>query len=240
MPIHVKVLSQPDYSAVGRRAQEGDGGQGRRSEQGLGRWPTCMARGEKVYAANCAVCHQPNGKGGGADQAARRLAGRRSTPTRPSSSTIVLNGAANGAMPAWKQLSRHRDRGRRHLHQEQLVATRPARSCSRPKSRPPASNPHRSEDSRNERSHECSARPRPRGGPRPRRPPRAPRRAARLAALAVRDQPQGHRHDVPVVHVHDAHGRRRAGAGHPRSSCSSRACSSSTRSCSTSSRRCTA
>ena len=63
-----------------------------------------VKRGESVYAANCAACHQANGKGAG--------------PIKPlDGSTIVtdadhgkmirvmLNGAGNGAMPAWKQLS---------------------------------------------------------------------------------------------------------------------------------------
>ena len=46
-----------------------------------------LARGEKVYAANCAACHQANGKGG--RPASRRSTARRScsTPTRASRST---------------------------------------------------------------------------------------------------------------------------------------------------------
>ena len=39
MPIHVKVVSQADYTAWVERQEEGSGGQGRRSEQGLGRCP---------------------------------------------------------------------------------------------------------------------------------------------------------------------------------------------------------
>jgi len=65
--------------------------------------PDLVARGEKVYAANCVACHQANGKGAG--------------PIKPLDASpivlndplaqikIVLNGAANGAMPSWKQLS---------------------------------------------------------------------------------------------------------------------------------------
>jgi hypothetical protein len=67
-----------------------------------------------------------------------------------------------------------------------------------------------------------------------RRPGRPHRTAeSRLAALAVRHQPQGHRHDVPVVQLHHV----LVGgvlALTIRPSCSSPACRSSSRSSSTS------
>jgi cytochrome c oxidase subunit 2 len=61
-------------------------------------------RGEKVYAANCAACHQANGKGAGAIKA---VDGSPIVLDAEASKqiAIMLNGAANGAMPAWKQLS---------------------------------------------------------------------------------------------------------------------------------------
>ena len=34
-----------------------------RPEQGLGRWTSSIARGEKVYAANCVACHQAHRQG---------------------------------------------------------------------------------------------------------------------------------------------------------------------------------
>jgi cytochrome c oxidase subunit 2 len=61
-------------------------------------------RGAQVYAANCAACHQPNGKGAGPikplDGSAIVLSADKNLQI-----TSVLNGRANGAMPAWKQLS---------------------------------------------------------------------------------------------------------------------------------------
>jgi len=62
------------------------------------------ARGEKIYAANCAVCHLPTGKGGGP---IKPLDG---SPTvldadKTKQIHVLLNGQNNGAMPAWKQLS---------------------------------------------------------------------------------------------------------------------------------------
>ena len=104
MPIHVKVLSQAGLHRLGRRQAQGSRGQGRRSEQGLGRWPACSARGEQVYAANCAVCHQANGKGGGPIKA---LDGSPVVLDADKAKQIhvLLNGQNNGAMPAWKQLS---------------------------------------------------------------------------------------------------------------------------------------
>jgi cytochrome c oxidase subunit 2 len=63
-----------------------------------------LKRGEKVYAANCAACHQANGKGGGAikplDGAAVVLDSDQAKQIK-----VLLNGQNNGAMPAWKQLS---------------------------------------------------------------------------------------------------------------------------------------
>ena len=63
-----------------------------------------LARGEKIYAANCAACYQASGKGAGPikalDGSAIVLDADKSRQI-----AIMLNGAANGAMPAWKQLS---------------------------------------------------------------------------------------------------------------------------------------
>ena len=103
MPIHVKVLAAAEYS----QWVEGQ----KKAMAALADDPTkewkleeLIARGEKVYAANCQACHQANGKGGG--------------PIKPldgspvvldadhlTQITTVLNGRLNGAMPAWKALS---------------------------------------------------------------------------------------------------------------------------------------
>jgi cytochrome c oxidase subunit II len=62
-----------------------------------------VARGEKVYNANCAACHRPDGKGAGPIKA---LDGSAIVLGDPAAQIqILLNGAGNGAMPAWKQLS---------------------------------------------------------------------------------------------------------------------------------------
>jgi cytochrome c oxidase subunit 2 len=62
-----------------------------------------VARGEKVYAANCAACHQPNGKGAGP---IKPLDGSPIVQDADKTKQIhvVLNGR-KGAMPSWKQLS---------------------------------------------------------------------------------------------------------------------------------------
>jgi cytochrome c oxidase subunit 2 len=61
-----------------------------------------VARGEKVYAANCAACHQASGKGAGPIKA---LDGSTlvTDADKSKSIDILLNG--RNAMPAWKQLS---------------------------------------------------------------------------------------------------------------------------------------
>jgi cytochrome c oxidase subunit 2 len=102
MPIHVKVLSQADY------AKWVDGKM--KAMQAAADDPSkvwvladLVARGEKVYAANCAACHRPDGKGAGPIKALDGSDIVKNDPARQLQ--ILLNGAANGAMPAWKQLS---------------------------------------------------------------------------------------------------------------------------------------
>lgn len=103
MPIHVKVLSQADYAAwvAGKKKEMAAA-----ADDPAKVWQLAdlVARGEKVYAANCVACHQASGKGAG--------------PIKPVDGSpivldadkgkqiaVLLNGAANGAMPSWKQLS---------------------------------------------------------------------------------------------------------------------------------------
>jgi cytochrome c oxidase subunit 2 len=103
MPIHVKVLSHVDYEAwVAGKMKEmaalADDPSKVWTLEGL------VERGAKVYAANCAACHQASGKGAG--------------PIKPLDGspvvldadkireiTVLLQGVNNGAMPSWKQLS---------------------------------------------------------------------------------------------------------------------------------------
>src|SRR5262245_50087862 len=64
MPIHVKVLAQQDYSAWVADQQKK---MAAKLDDPNKVWTLAdiSARGEKVYAANCAACHQANGKGAG-------------------------------------------------------------------------------------------------------------------------------------------------------------------------------
>ena len=103
MPIHVKVLSAEDY-AVWVVAEKKK--QAAKADDPAKVWALddLSKRGEKVYAANCAACHQANGKGAGAikpvDGSAVVLDADKSKQI-----AVLLNGQNNGAMPAWKQLS---------------------------------------------------------------------------------------------------------------------------------------
>ena len=102
MPIHVKVLSGEDYSAwvqgeMKKIAAKAD------DPNKVWALTDLVARGEKVYASNCAACHQANGKGAGPikplDGSAIVLG------PKAEQMHVVLEGRANGAMPSWKQLS---------------------------------------------------------------------------------------------------------------------------------------
>ena len=102
MPIHVKVVSQSDYTAW----VDGENKKAMAKLDDPNKvWVLAdsVARGEKVYAANCAACHQANGKGAGPikplDGSAVVLG------PRAEQMHVLLEGRANGAMPSWKQLS---------------------------------------------------------------------------------------------------------------------------------------
>lgn len=103
MPIHVKVVSAQAYTAwVADKAKEAAA----KADDPAKVWTLVdlKARGEKVYAANCAACHQANGKGAGP---IKPLDGSAIVLDADHNKQIqtLLNGAVNGAMPSWKALS---------------------------------------------------------------------------------------------------------------------------------------
>ena len=103
MPIHVKVVSAEDYAVwVGGEMKK----LAAKADDPTKVWASeeIIARGEKVYAANCAACHQATGMGAGPIKA---LVGSAVVLDADASKQIavMLNGQNNGAMPAWKQLS---------------------------------------------------------------------------------------------------------------------------------------
>ena len=103
MPIHVKVLSAADYAKwVDGKLKE----KAAAADDPSKTWDLAelAARGEKVYNANCAACHQANGKGAGPIKALDGSAIVQDAD-KAKQIAILLNGANNGAMPAWRQLS---------------------------------------------------------------------------------------------------------------------------------------
>ena len=103
MPIHVKVLSAEDYSTwVAGKKKE----MAAKADDPSKVWALAdiSARGEKVYAANCAVCHRPDGKGAGPIKPLDGAAVVQDAD-KTKQIAVLLNGQNNGAMPAWKSLS---------------------------------------------------------------------------------------------------------------------------------------
>jgi cytochrome c oxidase subunit II len=100
MPIVVKVVSDADYSAwvestKKKLAAAADDPTKTYTMDEL------KQRGEKVYASNCAACHQPTGKGAGAFPAldgSKIVNGPKEVQQK-----ILLNG--KNVMPKWAQLS---------------------------------------------------------------------------------------------------------------------------------------
>ncbi len=104
MPIHVKVVTAEQYAKwAGDKQAELKAA----ADDPAKVWQLAdlAARGEKVYAANCAACHLADGKGNPAAKI-KALDGSALVLNDPLNQIkTLLNGAANGAMPAWKQLS---------------------------------------------------------------------------------------------------------------------------------------
>ena len=103
MPIHVKVLAAAEYSQW-VEAEKKKAAAKADDPSKVWTMDDILKRGEKVYASNCAACHQPNGKGAGPikplDGSAKVLDADHALQI-----AILLNGQNNGAMPSWKQLS---------------------------------------------------------------------------------------------------------------------------------------
>jgi cytochrome c oxidase subunit 2 len=103
MPIHVKVVTADEYTAWVDGQKKA---MAALADDPSKVWTVAdmVKRGESVYAANCAACHQANGKGAGPikplDGAAVVL-----DADHKKTIQVLLNGQNNGAMPAWKQLS---------------------------------------------------------------------------------------------------------------------------------------
>jgi cytochrome c oxidase subunit 2 len=85
MPIHVKVLSQQDYTkwVEGKRAE-----MAAKADDPNKVWELAalVARGEKVYNTNCLACHQAAGKGAGPIL----VVGTTGDPATPLSDTEVM------------------------------------------------------------------------------------------------------------------------------------------------------
>ncbi|HET6599305.1 MAG TPA: cytochrome c oxidase subunit II [Burkholderiaceae bacterium] len=103
MPIQVNVVSAADYTkwVDGKNKELAAAADDPNKVWTL---PDLLARGEKVYTANCAACHQANGKGAGP---IKPLDGSAIVLDADKTKQIhtVLHGVNNGAMPSWKQLS---------------------------------------------------------------------------------------------------------------------------------------
>jgi cytochrome c oxidase subunit 2 len=103
MPIHIKVVSAVDYTAWVDVEQKKAAA---KLDDPSKVWTLddMTKRGEKVYASNCAACHQASGKGAGPikqlDGAAVVLDADKNKQIN-----VLLKGQNNGAMPSWKQLS---------------------------------------------------------------------------------------------------------------------------------------
>ena len=192
MPIVVRVVSQEEYTKwVGEKKKA----LAAAADDPNKHWDVeeLVARGEKVYAANCVACHQATGQGTPRVPAARRLQDRRPAP-KEGQIDIVLNGRPNTAMAAFgKQLSDT---------EIAAVITYARNSWGNKASEVPARRSEGAAQDRNRRTHELSRRHARHGHAHDDHGHDHHGALRRPHALDHHHQPQGHRHDVPVVQLH--------------------------------------
>jgi cytochrome c oxidase subunit II len=102
MPIVVRVVSAEDYTKWVAQFKEKAAKAAADDTRTLP-MPELMQRGEKVYAANCVVCHQANGRGT-PPAFPPLVGGKLTTGPKEGHIDIVLQGKANTAMQSFKQL----------------------------------------------------------------------------------------------------------------------------------------
>ena len=117
MPIHVKVLSQADYTAWADAEKKKLAA---KADDPNKEWKLedLVARGEQVYKANCAACHQANGKGAGRHQAAGRQC--HCSRTEGGADEDPAGRRCQRCHALMEAAERHRIGGGHHLHQERL------------------------------------------------------------------------------------------------------------------------
>ena len=103
MPVVVEVKSKEDYAAW-VTAQKQKVAAAKEDPSKVWTEAELAAKGQNIFAANCAACHQANGKG--VPGAFPALDGSKVVNGPPEAQIeLVLNGKAGTAMPPWKQLS---------------------------------------------------------------------------------------------------------------------------------------
>ncbi len=100
MPVVVKVVSSGDYDAW-VKAEQAKAAAATVDPNKVWTSAELMAHGEEVYKANCAACHQPNGKGLGAFPA---IDGSK-IANGPIAGHVQIVLRGQGAMPSWASLS---------------------------------------------------------------------------------------------------------------------------------------
>ena len=104
MPIVVEVKSKDDY-AKWVAEQKKKAAAAADDPNKVWTMADLIARGEQVYAANCAACHQAERQGRAAARSRRSTARRSCTGPKDAQIHLVLNGKPGTAMASFKQLS---------------------------------------------------------------------------------------------------------------------------------------